>query len=154
PRLSVSVAADADHRVFARRARRRVDRHADRASVSRRGCGRVSADRRRRLPPLRAARRGVRVAMGLIEVDAVSKAFWIPNERRDTVREHLLGLLRRRRFDRLQALDAVSFDLRQGETLGIMGRNGSGKSTLLKIVCGVYTPDAGQVMVRGAVTPI
>jgi len=92
--------------------------------------------------------------MGLIEVDAVSKAFWIPNERRDTVREHFLGLLRPRRFDRLQALDAVSFTLRQGETLGVMGRNGSGKSTLLKIVCGVYAPDAGKVIVRGAVTPI
>jgi ABC-type polysaccharide/polyol phosphate transport system ATPase subunit len=92
--------------------------------------------------------------MDLIEVNGVSKAFWIPNERRDTLREHLLGLLRPRQFDRLQALDNVTFELRQGETLGIMGRNGSGKSTLLKIVCGVYAPDAGTVAVRGAVTPI
>jgi ABC-type polysaccharide/polyol phosphate transport system ATPase subunit len=92
--------------------------------------------------------------MTLIDVDRVSKSFWIPSERRDTVREHLLGLLRPRRFDRLQALQAVSFGLRAGETLGIMGRNGSGKSTLLKIVCGVYTPDEGSVRVRAAVTPI
>jgi ABC-type polysaccharide/polyol phosphate transport system ATPase subunit len=93
-------------------------------------------------------------AMSLIEVNAVSKAFWIPSVRRDTVREHLLGLLQPRQFQRLQVLDDVSFDLRPGEALGVMGRNGSGKSTLLKIVCGVYPPDRGRVHVRAAVTPI
>jgi ABC-type polysaccharide/polyol phosphate transport system ATPase subunit len=92
--------------------------------------------------------------MSLIEVDAVSKAFWIPSVRRDTVREHLLGMLQPRQFQRLQVLDDVSFDLRPGEALGVMGRNGSGKSTLLKIVCGVYPPDRGRVHVRAAVTPI
>ena len=92
--------------------------------------------------------------MSLIEVNAVSKGFWIPSVRRDTVREHLLGLLQPRQFQRLQVLDDVSFDLRPGEALGVMGRNGSGKSTLLKIVCGVYPPDRGRVHVRAAVTPI
>src|SRR6185295_4454762 len=90
----------------------------------------------------------------LIEVDSVSKAFWIPSVRRDTVREHVLGMLHRRRFQQLQVLDSVSFDLRPGEALGIMGRNGSGKSTLLKIVSGVYAPDRGRVTVRVPVTPI
>jgi ABC-type polysaccharide/polyol phosphate transport system ATPase subunit len=97
---------------------------------------------------------GLGFAMSLIEVNAVSKAFWIPSVRRDTVREHLLGLLQPRQFQRLQVLDDVSFDLRPGEALGVMGRNGSGKSTLLKIVCGVYPPDRGRVHVRAAVTPI
>ena len=92
--------------------------------------------------------------MSLIEVNAVSKAFWIPSVRRDTVREHLLGMLQPRQFQRLQVLDDVSFDLRPGEALGVMGRNGSGKSTLLKIVCGVYPPDRGRVNVHAAVTPI
>jgi len=92
--------------------------------------------------------------MSLIEVDGVSKGFWIPSVRRDTVREHLLGLLQPRQFQRLQVLDDVSFDLRPGEALGVMGRNGSGKSTLLKIICGVYPPDRGRVHVRAAVTPI
>ena len=90
----------------------------------------------------------------MIRVDAVSKAFRIPTVRRDTVREHVFGLLSPRRFERLQVLDDVSFELREGETLGIMGRNGSGKSTLLKIICGIYQPDAGRVDVRAAVTPI
>jgi ABC-type polysaccharide/polyol phosphate transport system ATPase subunit len=92
--------------------------------------------------------------MSLIEVNAVSKAFWIPSVRRDTVREHLLGMLQPRQFQRLQVLDEVSFDLRPGEALGVMGRNGCGKSTLLKIVCGVYPPDRGRVSVHAAVTPI
>jgi ABC-type polysaccharide/polyol phosphate transport system ATPase subunit len=92
--------------------------------------------------------------MPVIEVDAVSKAFWIPTERRDTVREHLFGVLRRRAISRLQVLDRVSFAVERGEALGIMGRNGSGKSTLLKIVSGVYTADSGLVHTRADVTPI
>jgi ABC-type polysaccharide/polyol phosphate transport system ATPase subunit len=92
--------------------------------------------------------------MSLIEIDHVSKAFQIPSVHRETVREHLLGLLEPRRFERLQVLDGVSFDVRQGEALGIMGRNGSGKSTLLKIVCGVYLPDRGRVNTRASITSI
>src|SRR5689334_24396895 len=90
----------------------------------------------------------------IVEVDGVSKAFWIPTVRRETVREHVFGLLHPRRFERLQVLDDVRFELRRGEALGIMGRNGSGKSTLLKIVCGIYPPDRGRVDARAAITPI
>src|SRR5207249_2315816 len=106
--------------------------------------------------PLRTARGGVPVTIAapLIEVDAVSKAFSIPTVRRETVREHVLGMLRRRRFERLQVLKDVSFQLRAGEALGIMGRNGSGKSTLLKVLCGIYPPDRGRVTAGAAITPI
>ena len=90
----------------------------------------------------------------LVELHGVSKAFWIPTVRRETIREHLLGLLRPRRFSRLQVLDDVSFSVGRGETVGIMGRNGSGKSTLLKILCGVYRVDRGEVRVRAPITPI
>ncbi len=92
--------------------------------------------------------------MPIIEVDAVSKAFWIPTVRRETIREHLLGMLESRRFERLHVLDGVSFGVERGEALGIMGRNGSGKSTLLKILSGVYLPDAGQVRAHAAITPL
>jgi ABC-type polysaccharide/polyol phosphate transport system ATPase subunit len=94
------------------------------------------------------------VATPVLEIDRVSKAFWIPTVRRDTVREHVFGALKPRRFERLQVLDEISFTLNRGEALGIMGRNGSGKSTLLKVVCGVYPPDRGRVTARAAITPI
>jgi ABC-type polysaccharide/polyol phosphate transport system ATPase subunit len=90
----------------------------------------------------------------VIDVRDVSKSFAIPTVRRDTVREHALDLFRRRGSERLTVLDAVSFELRRGESLGLMGRNGSGKSTLLKIVSGIYSADAGAVDVHAPVTPI
>ena len=92
--------------------------------------------------------------MALIEVEAVSKSFQIPSVDRQTIREHLLGMLEPRRFQRLQVLDDVSVEVRRGEALGIMGRNGCGKSTLLKIMCGVFPPDKGRVTTRAAITPI
>ena len=90
----------------------------------------------------------------LLEVDGVCKSFAIPSVRRETVREHIFGLLEPRTFERLTVLDDVSFELRQGESLGIMGRNGCGKSTLLKIMCGIYAADRGTVRVHAGLTPI
>jgi ABC-type polysaccharide/polyol phosphate transport system ATPase subunit len=90
----------------------------------------------------------------LIDVTDVAKSFEIPSDRRQTVRDHVFGLLRRRKFERLQVLDGISFSVEPGQSLGIMGRNGSGKSTLLKILCGIFRPDRGQVTVRAPLTPI
>jgi ABC-type polysaccharide/polyol phosphate transport system ATPase subunit len=92
--------------------------------------------------------------MSILSAVGVSKTFRIPAVRRDTVREHVLGFLKPRQFQNLKALDTVSFDLKPGETLGVMGRNGSGKSTLLKIICGIYQPDRGRVETRAVITPI
>src|SRR5436305_205470 len=92
--------------------------------------------------------------MALIEVDAVSKSFMIPSVHRATIREHLLGILEPRRFEKLQVLNGVAFDVKRGDALGIMGRNGSGKSTLLKVLSGVYLPDQGAVTARAAMTSI
>jgi ABC-type polysaccharide/polyol phosphate transport system ATPase subunit len=92
--------------------------------------------------------------MALVEVRGVSKAFWIPSVHRQTIREHLFGLFEPRRFQRLQVLEDVAFDLAPGEALGIMGRNGSGKSTLLKIISGVYLPDRGDVRTNAGITPV
>ncbi len=94
------------------------------------------------------------MARPVIEVDSLSKSFEIPSVRRETVREHLFGVIEPRRFERMTVLDNVSFDVREGETLGVMGRNGCGKSTLLKILCGIYTADSGEVRVHAGLTPI
>jgi ABC-type polysaccharide/polyol phosphate transport system ATPase subunit len=94
------------------------------------------------------------VSAPLIEVTDVTKRFRMPSEARRTIREHVLGLLRRRRFEQIEVLRGVSFALERGETLGIMGGNGAGKSTLLKVVCGIIPPTSGAVTLRGEVAPI
>jgi lipopolysaccharide transport system ATP-binding protein len=52
------------------------------------------------------------------------------------------------------ALDDVSFEVRSGDALGILGRNGSGKSTLLHMICGITLPTSGVVVVRGRLMPL
>jgi ABC-2 type transport system ATP-binding protein len=94
------------------------------------------------------------VSRVLLDVRDVQKSFLIPSVRRDTVREHVFGALAPRRFERMPVLEGVSFSVREGETLGIMGRNGCGKSTLLKIIAGIYEADAGSVERHAGLTPI
>ncbi len=92
--------------------------------------------------------------MNVIEVRELAKSFWIPSAKRETVREHVLHAFRRRSFERLDVLRSVSFDVKAGETVGIMGANGSGKSTLLKILAGIYRADSGLLHVGAPITPI
>ncbi|WP_125132618.1 ABC transporter ATP-binding protein [Microbacterium sp. 10M-3C3] len=73
---------------------------------------------------------------------------------RRTVKDLFAGSARRSRPGEFWALRDVSFDVRPGESIGVVGRNGQGKSTLLKLVAGVLLPDEGSVDVRGGVAPL
>jgi ABC-2 type transport system ATP-binding protein len=85
-----------------------------------------------------------------IEVDAVSKRFRLSNEKHQSLKERLIHL-GRSSYDDFWALRDVSFDVEQGETIGLLGHNGSGKSTLLKCVAGILRPTAGEIRTRGRV---
>ena len=60
----------------------------------------------------------------------------------------------RLRYGEFWALRDVTFELRRGEALGLVGKNGSGKSTLLRLIAGLIRPDAGVIQVRGRVAPL
>ena len=73
---------------------------------------------------------------------------------RRSFKDLLAGRSRRTRPGEFWALRDVSFEVRRGEAIGVVGRNGQGKSTLLKLVAGVLFPDEGAVRVRGGVAPL
>lgn len=90
-----------------------------------------------------------------VRFEQVVQRFRVIHERPDTLREVFTQLFRHRsRYHDFAALKGISFQVAQGETIGIIGRNGSGKSTILKIIAGVYTPTAGLVEARGKVAPL
>ncbi len=90
-----------------------------------------------------------------IIVSNVSKHFRIPHEKKTKLFEHITGALKgtTSTYEEFWAVKDVSFTVKKGETLGIIGENGSGKSTLLKIIAGVLTPDSGSVKVNGKIAP-
>jgi ABC-2 type transport system ATP-binding protein len=84
-----------------------------------------------------------------VDVRGVSKRFRLAHGQYNTVKERLIHGGRRKSTEDFWALQDVSLTVKQGETVGILGRNGSGKSTLLKCICGVLQPTKGEVAVRG-----
>jgi ABC-type polysaccharide/polyol phosphate transport system ATPase subunit len=83
-----------------------------------------------------------------VDVQEVSKRFRLYHEKYTSLKEKIIHA-GRVPYEDLWALNDVSFDVKEGETVGILGRNGSGKSTLLKCICGVLQPTSGQVVVQG-----
>ena len=88
-----------------------------------------------------------------IQVEGLHKSFRIPTHRVDSLKERAVRPFSSRDYRELHALDGVSFDVRQGEFFGIVGRNGSGKSTLLKLLASIYRADAGKIRMAGRLAP-
>ncbi|MFF2387298.1 ABC transporter ATP-binding protein [Agromyces sp. NPDC058104] len=89
-----------------------------------------------------------------IRVEGLGVRFRRNRRGRRSFKDLLAGRRRRTRPGEFWALRDVSFDVRQGEAIGVVGRNGQGKSTLLKLVAGVMLPDEGSVTVAGGVAPL
>ena len=92
-----------------------------------------------------------------IEFREVSHDFRVYSEgRMASLKEWLIRRIKRRKAElrRVVALDNVSFEVGQGQALGLIGHNGAGKSSLLRIAAGIIQPRAGTAVVRGLVAPI
>jgi ABC-2 type transport system ATP-binding protein len=86
----------------------------------------------------------------MVALDGVTKTFRL--RRTQTIRETIVAAARKKRLtDQFEALRDVSFTVRQGESVALIGLNGSGKSTTLKMISGVLTPSSGHVWTRGRV---
>lgn len=88
-----------------------------------------------------------------ISVAHVSKSYKLYDKPMDRLKE-ALRLTREQKYREAHALSDVSFDVRQGECVGIIGTNGSGKSTILKIITGVLNPTSGSVTVNGRISAL
>jgi lipopolysaccharide transport system ATP-binding protein len=89
----------------------------------------------------------------LIRAKHLAKAYKLYDSQGDWVRQQLLGSVRTY-YKSFWALKDISFEVRRGESVGIIGRNGCGKSTLLQIVCGMTRPTKGEIWVKGRVAPV
>jgi ABC-type polysaccharide/polyol phosphate transport system ATPase subunit len=83
----------------------------------------------------------------------LEKRFRIPLDRSTTLKYRVTHMRSASRFYDLHALEDISFEVPEGQFLGIIGHNGSGKSTLLKVLSRIYTPDGGTVRINGNVSP-
>ncbi len=90
--------------------------------------------------------------MYAVVAENVSKRFKIPHEKRTTLFQNIVGLVKRQfDYEEFWALRDLSFEIKKGETFGVIGKNGSGKTTLLKIMAKVLYPDAGSIRLNGKV---
>lgn len=91
----------------------------------------------------------------IIEVNNVTMRFNLAKEKTDSIKEYFLKMLSGKlHFNEFYALKDVSFTLRRGDSLALIGKNGSGKSTMLKILAGVMYPTEGRIAVNGSIVPL
>lgn len=88
-----------------------------------------------------------------IKVDSLSKCYQIYEKPRDRLMQMLMRG-RRQYYREFWAVKDISFEIKKGETVGIVGRNGSGKSTLLQMICGTLNPTGGSIQANGRIAAL
>lgn len=90
-----------------------------------------------------------------LKVDGVGMKFNLSPEKVDDLKDFIIKTLTRKiSYQEFWALTDVSFEVKEGERLGILGFNGAGKSTLLKTIAGVLKPTTGSIKTRGKIVPL
>ncbi len=90
-----------------------------------------------------------------LRVDHVSMKFNLSSQKVDNIKEYIIKMIRKElMYQEFWALKDVSFEVKRGDRLGIMGLNGAGKSTLLKVIAGVLKPTEGEVQCYGKIAPL
>ena len=91
----------------------------------------------------------------MIDVDHVTIRFNLSSQKVDNLKEYFVKLLKKElMFQEFLAVKDVSFQVRAGESWGLIGTNGSGKSTMLKTISGILRPHKGSITVNGSVAPL
>lgn len=91
----------------------------------------------------------------MIQVSDVTMKFHMNTDKIMSLKEFVtLGLRGKLKFEDFTALEHITFSVKQGETLGLIGRNGAGKSTILKIISGILKPTSGDVACCGNIVPM
>ncbi len=88
-----------------------------------------------------------------IKVQNISKTYKMYDSKKNRFKESF-SFGKKNLHQKFHALNNISFDIKKGETLGIVGKNGSGKSTLLKIITGVISPSTGKVTTQGKISSL
>lgn len=91
----------------------------------------------------------------MIKAENVSVTFRMTRDRVQSFKEYAVKLIKGKiKFEEFHALENVSFTVKKGEVMGIIGKNGAGKSTLLKVVAGILKPTSGRINLQGRVVPM
>lgn len=90
-----------------------------------------------------------------VSAENISMMFNMSSEKVDNLKEYVIRMVKRQlMFKEFWALKDVSFEVRHGEKVALIGHNGSGKSTMLKIAAGVLKPTSGKIRVSGSIAPM
>lgn len=91
----------------------------------------------------------------VIDVKDAAVRFNMASEKVDNLKEYIIKLVKKElMFQEFMVLQDISFQVKKGESWGLVGTNGAGKSTLLKLICGVLKPYKGSVTVNGMMAPL
>ena len=88
-----------------------------------------------------------------IEVNNITKSFKVYLDRSNNIKDFMIHS-KRRRYENRQVLKGISFDVKKGEAIGLIGRNGCGKSTTLKLLTRIMYPDTGSIEIKGRVSSL